>query len=144
MKKKIEADLKTAMLGGDKTTVELLRGLKSALNNEQISKRAELSEEESVVVLRREAKKRDEAAQLYKQGGANDKAEAELGEKALIERYLPARMDEAATAKLVDEAIEKLGKDPAKTGQIIGQVMASARGQADGATVARLVSERLQ
>lgn len=144
MIEKIEADLKTAMLGGDKAAVELLRGLKSALNNEQISKRAELSEEEIVSVLRREAKKRDEAAQLYKQGGADAKADAELSERALIERYLPAQMDEAELVKLVDNAIEKVGKDPAKTGQIIGQVMASARGQADGATVARLVAERLR
>lgn len=143
MLEKIEADLKTALLAGAKDRVELLRGLKSALANEAIAKRSPLTEAEAISVLRKEAKKRDEAAILYRQGGAEDRAEKEMAEKSIIDAYLPAQMDEAALAKLVDDALSAIGADKAKTGQIIGHVMQAAQGQADGKVVAQLVSKKL-
>lgn len=143
MLEKIEADLKIALLAGAKDRVELLRGLKSALANEAIAKRSPLTEAEAISVLRKEAKKRDEAAILYRQGGAEDRAEKEMAEKSIIDAYLPAQMDEAALDKLVDNALSAIGADKAKTGQIIGHVMQAAQGQADGKVVAQLVSKRL-
>lgn len=140
---KIEADLKTALLAGEKNRVELLRGLKSALANEAIAKRSSLTEEEVISVLRKEAKKRDEAAIIYRQGGAQDRADQEMTEKTVIDAYLPAQMDEAALARLVDDAVAAIGADKAMTGQIIGHVMQAAKGQADGKIVSQLVSKKL-
>lgn len=140
---RIEADLKSALLAGDKTIVAVLRGVKSALNNAAIAKRTKLTDEEIVVVLRREAKQRDEATAVYEKGGAKDRAEAEAAEKLIIERYLPARLDEATVTKLIEQAIAEIGVDKAKIGQIIGRVMQLANGQADGKTVARLVNQKI-
>ncbi len=148
MQDKIEQDLKQALLGGDKAKAETLRGLKSAILNEAISAGAKdtgLTDEQIQKVLARESKKRQEAADLYQQGGAADRAGTELAEKAIIDAYLPEQLGEAEVAKIVDEEIAKL---PGATAQNMGQVIGAVRGrigaQADGAMIARLVKERLQ
>jgi uncharacterized protein YqeY len=143
----IERDLKTALLGGDKPKAETLRGLKSAILNEAIAQNARdsgLNDEQIQKILAKESKKRQEAADLYKQGGSEDRAAAELSEKDIIDAYLPAQIDEAEVAKLVDQEIVKAGQPTmADMGRIIGAVRAQAGPQADGATIARLVKERL-
>jgi uncharacterized protein YqeY len=147
MMEQIEQDLKQALLAGDKQTVETLRGLKSALLNEAISQNARdtgLPDDQIQKVLARESKKRLEAAELYKQGGAEDKAGAELAEKAIIDKYLPEQMSEAEVAKIVDEEIAKAGSPTMQDmGRIIGAVRGRSQGQADGSLIAKLVKEKL-
>lgn len=144
MIEKIEADLKTAQKAGDKDKMLILKGVKSALINKRIELGHELSDDEVIAVFKREAKQRDEAAQIYKQGGAEDKADKELAEKAIIEEYLPAMMSEEDISKLADEVIAELGADASKMGIIIGQVMKKAGGQADGRAVSEAVKNKLQ
>jgi uncharacterized protein YqeY len=143
----IERDLKTALLAGDKTKAETLRGLKSAILNETIAQNARdsgLSNEQIQKIFAGEAKKRQEAADLYKQGGSQERAAAELAEKAIIEAYLPAQIDESEVAKLVDEAVSQAGQPTmADMGRIIGAVRAQVGPQADGALIAKLVKEKL-
>lgn len=146
LKQQIEQDLKQAMLAGNKTLVTTLRGIKSSLLNEEVAKGLRekgLPDEEIVVLLAKEAKKRQESADLYIQGGYREKAEAELTEKKVIEGYLPEQMSEEELAKLVDATIASLGSDASKLGQIIGSVKQKAGAGADGAVIARLVRERL-
>lgn len=147
MQDKIEHDLKEAMLGGDKTKAETLRGLKSALQNETIAQNVRdtgLNDEQIQKVLARESKKRQEAADLYKQGGSDERAGAELAEKAVIDAYLPEQMSEADIAKLVDEEVAKAGSPTMQDmGRIIGAVRGRAGPTADGAAIARLVKEKL-
>ena len=148
MQEQIERDLKTALLAGDKTMAETLRGLKSAILNEAIAQNARdtgLSDEQIQKILAKESKKRQEAADLYKQGGSQDRAQAELAEKAIIDGYLPQQMDESAIIKLVDEQIAAAGSPTMQDmGKIIGAVRAQAGPTADGALIAKLVKERLQ
>lgn len=146
LKQKLDQDLKTAMLAGDKTTTTTLRGLKSAILNVEIEKNVRekgLSDEEVTAVLSKEAKKRQESADLYVQGGNQDMADKELAEKILIEKYLPEQIGAEELSKIVDQAIAELGQDPGKMGQIIGAVKQKAGGQADGGTIARLVKDKL-
>lgn len=147
MQQQIDKDLKEAMLAGDKAKAETLRGIKSALLNEAISAGARdsgLSDEQIQKILVRESKKRQEAADLYKQGGAADRAAKELDEKAIIDAYLPEQMSEDELAKIVDEEIAKVdGASMQNMGQIIGAVRGRAGGAADGALIARLVKEKL-
>jgi uncharacterized protein len=147
MQEQIERDLKTALLAGDKPKAETLRGLKSALLNEAIALNARdsgLSDEQIQKVLARESKKRQEAADLYKQGGSDERAGAELSEKVIIDAYLPEQLDEAAVAKLVDEEISKAGNPAMQDmGRLIDAIKARAGGQADGALIAKLVKEKL-
>ena len=140
-------DLKQALLSGDKTKAETLRGLKSALLNEAIAQGARdsgLDDDQIQKILAKESKKRQEAADLYKQGGAEDRASAELAEKAIIDGYLPEPLGDAEIAKLVDEEVSRVdGAGPQDMGRIIGAVRGRAGNQADGALIAKLVKEKL-
>jgi uncharacterized protein YqeY len=147
MQEKIEQDIKSALLSGNKTKAETLRNLKSAILNEAISQNARdsgLSDEQIQKVLARESKKRQEAADLYKQGGSQERADAELSEKAIIDTYLPEQMAEAEVAKIVDEEVAKAGSVSLQDmGKIIGAVRAKTGGAADGALIAMLVKEKI-
>lgn len=148
LKQQIDQDLKSSMLAGDKTLVTTLRGLKSAILDAEVAKgvRTEgLSHEDTIAVLSKQAKQRKESADLYIQGGRSDKADAELEEKRIIEQYLPAQLSEDEIAAKVDEVIaETSASDMQAMGQVIGKVKQEFGAAADGATIARLVKEKLQ
>lgn len=147
LKAQIDQDLKAALLAGNKVLVTTLRGLKSAILYVEVAQGARdkgLSDDEIIAVLAKEAKKRQESADLYRQGGSPERAEAELAEKAVIEHYLPKQLDDQELAKLVDEAIAEVGASgPQAMGQVIGVVKQKAGASADGARIATLVRERL-
>ncbi len=146
MLEQLDKDLKTAMLAGDKTRVEVIKGLKNALLYEAVNlgvKDKGLDEVQSLSVLTREAKKRQEAADLYAQAGEAERAKAELAEKAVIDAYLPEQASEAEVQAAVKEEIAKLDNpSPQNMGQMIGAVRAKL-GAVDGALVAKLVKEAL-
>jgi uncharacterized protein YqeY len=146
---RLNQDLKQALLARDTLSVETLRGLKSAILYAKVaqglSRDKPTPDAVFISVLQKEAKKREESAGLYMQGGREEKAAKELAEKVIIERYLPTPLDESRVRKLIDEVIEEVGEaDLRMMGQIIGKVQAKAAGAAEGAVVARLVKERLQ
>ena len=141
----IEQDLKTAMLARDTQKTSTLRGLKSAFLYEKVAagtRGDELTDEDATKILQREAKKRQESADLYKQGGNNSRADQELAEKAIIEEYLPSKLSEDELTKIVEQAIEA-SDQPANMGQIIGAVKLKTAGAADGSDIARIVKSRL-
>lgn len=147
LEERIEQDLKTALLARDAQRATTLRGLKSVLLNVKIEtgkRDTGLDDEEVLAVLSKEAKKRQESADMYVQGGDQSRADAELAEKAIIENYLPEQLSEADIAKLVEEAIAETGaQGSAGMGQVIGAVRAKAGTAADGAIIARIAKEKL-
>lgn len=147
IKEQINQDLKSALLAGDKTKATILRGLKAAILNLEVEKSAReqgLDEDVIVALMAKEAKKRQESADLYQKGNRAELAQAELHEKAIIQAYLPAQLSDQELARLVDEAIQKLGLEDAKAmGQVIGAVKATAGSQADGGRIAAAVKARL-
>jgi uncharacterized protein YqeY len=147
MKQQIEQDLKQAMLAGDKTLVDTLRFLKSAILYAEVAagKRDEgLSDDETIALLTKEAKKRQESADLYRQGGNTDKAAAEEAEKKVIEAYLPAQVSEEEISASIDAVIAETGASGMQAmGQVIGAVKQKFGATADGSVIARLVKERL-
>jgi uncharacterized protein YqeY len=147
LEQRLEQDLKAALLAGEAQKVTTLRGLKSVLLNLKISsgkRESGLNDQEVQAVLAKEAKKRQESADLYSQGGNNDRATAELEEKAIIEAYLPAQLSEAEIVSLVEAAINETGaQGMANLGQVIAAVRAKAGAGADGALIARLAKEKL-
>lgn len=147
MQEQIDKDLKQALLAGEKDKVEALRTIKSVLLNEAISSGSRdsgLADEAVQKILAKESKKRQEAADLYKQGGAEDRAAKELAEKVIIDAYLPEQMSEAEIASAVNEEIAKVPDASMQNmGQIIGAVRSRLGGQADGALIAKLVKEKL-
>ena len=147
LEKRIDQDLKAALLGGDKVTTETLRGLKAAILSvkvEQGKRESGLTDDEVIAILSKEAKKRQESADLFKQGGNQQKSDDELTEKRLIETYLPAQLSDEEIVSLVDEAIAATGASgPQAMGQVIGAVKTKAGASADGAVIARIAKERL-
>ena len=147
LEERIEQDIKAALLGGDAARVSTLRGVKSVLLNEKVAKgkrESGLSDDEVLALLGKEAKKRQESADLYVQGGSQERADKELAEKAIIEEYLPAQLSEAEIGELVDAAIAETGASgPQAMGQVIGKVKQQAGAAADGAVIAKIAKERL-
>lgn len=148
IQQKIEADIKTAMLAGDKTKAEILRGLKTALQYETVglnAKETGLSEEQAQKVLAREAKKRAETAEIYEKAGEAERAAAEKSEKTIIDAYLPEAASDVDIQAAVDEEISKLNNPTsADMGKIIGAVRAKLGAGADGAIIAGLVKKALE
>ena len=147
MQDQIENDLKQAMLAGDKTKAETLKTLKNALQYEAINlgSKDKLTDEQVQKVLAREAKKRQETADIYKNAGVTERAEVELAEKVIIEQYLPQQASEADIQAAVKEAIAATGASSvADMGKIIAVVRAKLGASADGATIANIAKDKLQ
>jgi hypothetical protein len=144
---KIEQDLKVALLNGDSLAVSTLRGLKSVILNVKVAtirRGTELPDAEVISILSKEAKKRQESADMYLQGGDKDRSNKELAEKKIIETYLPAQFSEAEIADIVERVLRTSTPDEQKSmGLIIGKVKEQANGAADGAIVARIVKEKI-
>lgn len=147
LKQQLEQDLKTALLAGDKDRVITLRGLKSVILYAEVAKGSReegLSDEDILTLFGKEAKKRQESADLYVKGDRQEKADAELAEKAIIEAYLPQQLSDEELAQIVDEIVSSFeSPTPQLMGQIIGKVKQATEGRADGSRIAQLVKERL-
>lgn len=147
LEQRLEQDIKSALLAGDAVRVTTLRGLKATLLNVKVNtgkRDTGLTDEEVLPIFAKEAKKRQESADMYTGGGATERAEAELLEKTVIEEYLPAQLDEAAIGKLVDSVIAETGATSmANIGQVIGLSKQRAGATADGSVIAKIVKEKL-
>jgi uncharacterized protein YqeY len=148
MLEQIERDIKAALLAGEKDKVEVLKGLKTAVQYEAVSQRLkseDLNDEQIQKVMAREAKKRQDTAEIYKSAGELERADKELQERAVIAHYLPAQLDDAKVAEIVDEELAKLDSPTIKDmGRVVGLVRARTASQADGSLIARLVKEKLE
>ncbi len=135
----IQDDTKTAMKAGEKARVGALRLIADALQKDQKS-----GGDDEVAVLRRERKRRLEAADAYRSGGDSDRADAEESEAELISEYLPAELSDEDLAAIVDEAIASTGAAGTQdTGKVMGAAMGKVGGRADGKRVSALVRDRL-
>jgi uncharacterized protein len=141
----VKADLTAAMRAGDRTRIDALRLVLSALQRaEKAVPAGEFSEADAEAVLRRERKQRLEAAESYRAAGREDRAAAELADVPVIEAYLPAALSEEELATLVDAVIEETGAESMRDmGRVMGVVTARGEGRVDGAAAAALVRARL-
>lgn len=148
IKETIDNDIKTAMLAGQKTLVTTLRGLKSAILYAEVASASRdkgLSDEEVIVLFTKEAKKRQESADLYSQGGNKEKADAEIVEKTVIEGYLPKQISDDELRTIVLDVVGGAGGASKETmGQLIAQVKNRVGATADGSRVASLVKEQIK
>jgi len=141
-RERLQKDLSAATKAGDKTRRDTIRLLLTALTNEEVALDvAELDEEQFVAVVQREAKKRRESIEAYREAGRQERAAAEEAELKVLGSYLPAQADEGEIESVVREIIDNLPGEPAM-GPVMGQAMGRLKGKADGAVVRRVV-ERL-
>lgn len=137
----ILADLTRAMKERDADTVSVLRMIKSSfiLASKEAGGSDTLNDETVLALLRKEAKKRQEAAAAFRQGNRNDLAEKEEQELSLIERYLPAQISEEEVMNVIADVAREVGTQ--NFGTLMGAVMKKLQGQADGNTVRTLVQK---
>jgi len=144
---RIDADLKAAMLARDAERLSVLRMLKSAVKYAAIEKGgadAVSSDTEVVAVIRKEVKKRQDAAAGFQSGGRPELAAKEQAEAVLLDSYLPASLSPEALEVLVREAIAETGAtSKAQMGTVMKAAQAKAAGQADGKTLSTLVQKLL-
>ncbi len=143
LKDKIKQESVAALKAGDKKKVEGLRFLVSLLEKKEMQLPAgKMKEEDEMAVLRKELKNKEEARQMFFEAGRKDLVEQTDYEIKLVSVYLPAQMTKEAVEKVVDEVLMVLGGE-SNFGQIMGQVMAKLKGQADGTLVSKIVGEKL-
>jgi hypothetical protein len=143
---KINGDLKQAMLSKDHKQVSVLKLLKSSMLYMALDSgsKGQLSDEQALAVLRKEAKKRSEASELYSKAGDKAREENEKYEKEIIDKYLPKMMSEEEVAELVEKSISELGEiNPKMLGKVISDVKVRSKGLADGALIAKLAKEKI-
>ena len=139
--KQIDQDLINAQKAKDETIVLTLRMIKSACKNQAIElRKPELSEQEVILILRREMKKRLDSISAFHAGNRPDLADKEQAELEIIKKYLPPELSEDDISRAIDVA---LASGVNNFGQVMKEVMIKLQGQADGQIVQRLVKEKL-
>ena len=145
----LRTDLNTAMKDRDQLKTSTIRMVLSAVQVASVAgdEAAELTDAEITAVLRSEAKRRSEAAELYENAGRAEQAASERNELAVIEAYLPAAMDDATLQGIVDEEIatarEAGAEGPKAMGQVIKAVKDRVGDGADGGRIAGVVKASL-
>ena len=142
----LQSDLTQAMKARDQLTTSVLRMAVAAVSEARVSgdEAHDLSDDEVVAVLAKEAKRREESAAAYTEGGRAEQAEKELAERDVLARYLPAPLDADELAAIVDGALAEGGfTEPSQMGQAMKAAMAAVDGRADGKAVSALVKARL-
>jgi uncharacterized protein YqeY len=134
----IESDLSVALKAREELKVQTLRMAVTALKNARIAKMADLEEAEAVDVLRKEAKKRQEAITAYESAGRPELAEGEKQEMAIIEAYLPAQMSQEQVKAIAQEVLDS---GITEFGLAMKEVMQRVKGQADGGLVSKVVKD---
>ena len=146
LKETLKTDLTEAIRSSNKVVSGTIRMVLTAITNEEVSgKEARvLSDEEIIVVLSREAKKRREAAEEFAKAGRTDKAVEEKAEGEVIAKYLPAQLSEEDIKNIIAAAVTSTGATgPADMGKVMGAVKPQIAGKADGALVSSLVKAAL-
>jgi uncharacterized protein YqeY len=140
----IEAEIKEAMRSRDAERRDALRLIVNALKGSQKELQRPLSEDEELLVLQRERKRRVEAAEAFRAGGREEQAEAEERELAILEEFMPALLSEEEVEDIVDDVIAEVGATSmADLGRVMADVMPQIAGRADGSVVSQIVREKL-
>ena len=142
----IKDGIKDAMRAKDTTRLTVLRALSSSFTNELIAKKRkpdeELSDEDVLTVLSREANRRKDASEQFRIAGRADLAEQEEAELAIIQAFLPEQMSQEEVVAAVTAKKAELGiTDNAQKGQLMGALMKDLKGRADGKMVQDAVEE---
>lgn len=140
----ITNDMRQAMKDRDNDLRDTLRLMLSSIKNAEIDKRADLTVDEGLAVLRKEVKQRQDSIDQYRAAGRNDLAEREAMELAIIERYLPQQMTDEELAAFVAAGIEESGAaSPKDMGKVMGLLNRRTDNRVDGRRLSSAVRDAL-
>ena len=144
LKQRLTDDMNAAMKGGDKGSLGVIRLVNAAIKQKEVDERIELDDAAVLAVLEKMVKQRKDSVSQYEGAGREDLAAIERAEIVVIERYLPAKLDEAAIAAAIEAAIASTGAaGPADMGKLMGVLKPQLAGKADMGEVSRLVKQSL-
>jgi uncharacterized protein YqeY len=146
LKSRLQADLNSAMKARDELTLATVRMALTAVTNEEVAGKTarQLSDDEVLKVLAREAKKRREAAEAYDAAGRVELAERERAEGTVLDRYLPAQLNDDELVALVRDAVAESGaSSPQQMGAVMKIVQPKVAGRADGKRISDEVRRQL-
>ncbi|HTS99077.1 MAG TPA: GatB/YqeY domain-containing protein [Streptosporangiaceae bacterium] len=146
LKERLRADLTTAMKARDDVRTRTLRMVLTSVSNEEVAGRTarDLSDDEVLRLLAREARRRREAADAFEAAGRHDQAAAERAEDRVLAEYLPQQLDDAELAAIVAEVISQTGASGMSAmGQVMKAVTPRVAGRAEGGRVAAEVRRAL-
>ena len=144
---KINQDLKAAMLARDAFKTGVLRDLKSAFLYEEVAKKKReegLNDEETMAVIAREIKKRDDAITIYAGAGDKEREQKETDEREILASYLPTPLTDDELREIVGRVITAGGFGAKDMGRAIGDVKKEVGTRADGGRIAKAVKELLK
>jgi len=140
----IREQIKEAMKARDAARLAALKMLSSELHNAQIEK-PDFTDDDAMVVVKKEVKKRRDSIDAYNKAGRQELAEAEKQELDVLMEFLPEQMTDDQIGMMVDEAIAEIHPESMKDmGRVIGWVVSKAEGAADSAIVAQIAKDKLQ
>jgi uncharacterized protein len=144
LRARMEEDMKAAMRARDTETRDALRYVLSAVKNAEIDKRADLTEEEELRLLRTQVKQRQDSIDQFRKGGREDLAEKEEAQVRILERYLPQQMSDEELDEFVKTGIAEAGAEsPTDMGKVMGLLSAKAEGRVDGRRLSTAVRNAL-
>lgn len=140
----LEADLKQAMRDRDVTARETIRFTLAALQNAEIEQRSPLTPSQEIELLQRQTKRRQEAIEQFRAAERDDLVERETGQLAVLQRYLPIELDDAALDELVADAIARAGATrPRDMGKVMPLALAAAGTSVSGKRLSSAVKQAL-
>ena len=144
LKQQLTEDMKTAMRGGDKHRLGVIRLVLAAIKQREVDERIELDDPQTLAVLEKMLKQRRDSVSQYAAAGREDLADAERAEMTVIEAYLPAQLSEAELDALIAAAIASTGaSSPRDMGKVMAAVKEKAAGRADMAQVSTRIKAKL-
>jgi uncharacterized protein len=144
LKAEIQSQMKSAMKNGDRVTVDTLRLLLSAIHNDEIKDRRELTNDEIQRTITTLCKQRGESIDLFRKGNRDDLVQKEEAELRVLEKFLPEPLTDAELQSAVVSAIKESGaKGLQDLGKVMKQVMPKVAGRSDGKRINQMVRELL-
>lgn len=144
LKAEIQNAMKGAMKSGDRVTLSTVRLLLSAIHNEEIRARRELTEEETLKVVSSLCRQRQESIDSFRRGGRSDLVEKEQGELEVLRGFLPQPLSEEELRGLIQSTIEEIGAGGVQDlGRVMKEVMPKVGGRTEGRRVNELAKEML-
>ena len=144
LKQQLTDDMKAAMKAGEKDRLAVIRLINAAIKQKEVDERVELDDAAVLAVLEKMVKQRKDSVSQFDAAGRKDLSAVERAEIVVIERYLPAKLDEAAILAAIDSAIATTGAaGPADMGKLMGVLKPALAGQADMGLVSKLVKQKL-
>ena len=144
MKKKLQKDLIEAMKNHDKMKIDVIKLVKASIQNEEISSKKELSDDEVLSIINKQVKMRKDAISEFEKAGRNDLIEAYNNEISILNEYLPKELSDEEALAIIEEAFEIVKPtSPSDMGKIMKEVSPKLKNRYDMSKVSKIIKDKL-